>query len=110
MIFEKYLKEIHSQEVMRTQYGFVVYQVQENSLFISELFIEKDFRKNRHGKMLIEIMEQEARKCEKPYLTGFVGKHNNTEGVLALAFFNDWKVSSFSDRGIFIQKEVKKRG
>lgn len=98
--------------VLEFDYGFVTYNVlTENTLYIDELFIKKEHRRqglaseinNALGEMAINL-GRNIMKCS------VVVGANGAEEALMTIFNNGYKLESTSGKLIFLKKELGKEG
>lgn len=106
-LYKLYVKERLDQEVIEMDHGFITYKINDNEVFIQDMFVRDGYRKQHFGKTLVDRVEEIARENNKKYVTATIlpsagGATVSLLGALSIGF----KLIGADKNCVIIGKEV----
>lgn len=108
-MYKDYIKEREGKDTLETEYGFIIYELTENDLFIGDIYVKPEFRKQNIGKTLIDTVESYAKTLNVKIAYAMVDTRAlNFNNSLSFALSIGYTINKITDnRLIFLKKELK---
>lgn len=106
-LYSRYITERTGKEIIENEKGFVVYSFNEDSVYIEDIFIEADFRKQGYAAVLADMVSDRAKAKGIRKMFGSVvpTTKNSTTSVQVLIAYG-MKLYSSTNNFILFQKEI----
>jgi len=107
-LYAKYLEERQDTKVIETDIGFATYkQVDDETLWLIDIFVEKEFRRLGKATQLSELVQIEAEKlgCTKMLGSVDITANNVTESMKAV-LSNGFKFSHAIGNVLYFIKDI----
>lgn len=70
--YARYIKEKANHELIENDFGFITYEVGQNSVHIHDLWVDPDYRRQGISRKLVSLVIEEGKKNGCEYLTSCV--------------------------------------
>lgn len=80
-LYAKYIKEREGREIIEKDYGFITYSIEDEYIFIGDLYIVPEERRNGHVKELTQSLVDLAKEYNKKYLMATVCPHASNPDI-----------------------------
>jgi hypothetical protein len=108
-LYKQYLKEIGDIDLVVEDSYFFTYQIQDNSVYLENVFIKKELRNNKKVQEILERVYKICREYKKPYTTSTVCKNANKEVISRSSYIlkrNGFIEFDEDDNMIYFSKEI----
>jgi ribosomal protein S18 acetylase RimI-like enzyme len=106
-LYADYVSEIRDLQVIEKDYGYITYNVQQDSVYIEELFIAKSHRQSGLGQELGHMVESFARERGfKKLLCTVVPTNKGSTYALSCYLKYGFKLDSATNNFILLVKEL----
>lgn len=107
-MFEEYFKELKNLEVYKTEYGFILYRIQnDDQLYVRDVYVAPKFRrKGLASKMTDEISNLAKDSGCKLLIVDVEPSNNNATESIKLILAYGMKVAEANDDEILFVKEI----
>ena len=106
-MYPQYLKEYDNFDTLETDFGFIIYKIELDHIFIRDIYILPEFRNGIKGKILGDLITQVAEENGKPSLVGCVWLKSKTP-ELTMQYLIRWGMKfAFTDKEMmFFKKDL----
>lgn len=106
-MFKDYFSELKNLEVYEEQDGFVLYKIEDDSLYIRDIYVKPDFRKSGLAAKMADTLAEYAKTLGCVRMIGDVEPSNNnaTDSIKVLIAYG-MKVAVANDDEILFVKEI----
>jgi GNAT superfamily N-acetyltransferase len=106
-MYAAYLKERENRDILETPYGFAIVQEMSDCLYLQDIYVLPEFRKQGKGREMLLIVEDAARSMGFKKVIGSccpntAGADTSLRVILACGF----KLLSCSENIIYLVKEL----
>lgn len=105
--YAKYAKEREGAETIEDEKGFISYKIQDGVCFITDMFVDPDFRNLSIGKGFVKLVEEEAKEkgIETMMCTACTEAVNVKESI-AFIKSNEYMIFNTVNTMIYFVKEI----
>jgi ribosomal protein S18 acetylase RimI-like enzyme len=107
-MFPEYFKELKNLELYQTEYGFVLYRIQnEGQLYIRDLYVKPEYRRGGLGfKMADELVELAKKQGCTMMIADVEPTNGNATSSVKFILAYDMQVAEANDDEILFVKEI----
>lgn len=107
-LYAKYIKERQDLDIIEREHGFLSYRIEDNHLFIADLFVEKEHRGNGLVQDMVNEVENIASEFNRKYLMATVCPNtNNADISIKVVGSFGGKFLEIKDNMLYFIKEIK---
>lgn len=105
--YAQYIEEREGKKVLETHYGFIIYEIEKDFLFIQDLFIVKEKRKNKLATEMVDMVVNEAKELGCKELHSIVDLRSlNCSDSFEFALKYGSKVNKQDGNILFLKKDI----
>jgi len=106
-IFKEYYHEKYGLKTLESTYGFICYNIKEETCFIGEIFVKPERRGDNRGSVLADEIANRAKEAGCKFLTCTVqlaGKEPERSLVAIIKY--GFKITDVVGTGLYLTKEL----
>lgn len=110
-MFFDYMEEEEGKKILKSDHAFIAYRVIGNELFVTDLFVKKEYRNRGHGLALAQTLPYVAKenKCVLITCNIFILPHNKDRAAEKVRLYSKFgfSIESANNNVITMIMEVK---
>lgn len=106
-LFSEYKLEREGKNVIENEYGFLVYQITQEMIYIEDIFVNKEYRLKGIGSKLADEAIEEAKEygCKKCIGSVVPNTQGATDSIAAMISYG-FRLQASRDNFIWLEKDI----